>query len=90
MVTNKSKKKSLLALGTALMPTGITMLVKGNTIEGTILCAMALGAIMLYDQYDDRLKVPDGVDEETFKELASLGADGIKSLKDQYQETDSK
>ncbi|UBF23184.1 hypothetical protein M1M34_gp033 [Haloarcula tailed virus 2] len=77
-------KKTLLGVGTALMAPAITMLVRGQTLEGGILLAMSVGMVVLYDQLDDKAKaeMPSGVDEQTMKEIAELGAEGAEAVHD--------
>jgi hypothetical protein len=83
---NSSKKKTLLGLATTLMPTGITMLIQGNQYQGGILIALSVALMLAYDHYDDKVKVPEGIDRETFVQLSELGADGIKELVEQYRD----
>jgi hypothetical protein len=85
---NSSKKKTLLGLATTLMPTGITMFIQGNQYQGAILIAMAVALMLAYDHYDDKVKVPEGIDKETFVQLSELGADGIKDLVEKYRNRD--
>lgn len=67
------------------MPTGITMLIQGNQYQGGILIALSVVLMLAYDHYDDKVKVPEGIDRETFLQLSELGADGIKELVEQYR-----
>ena len=85
MKHNKTKK-TLLGVGTAVLAPAVTMLVQGNTVEGGLLMVIGVGMIVVYDHLDDKAKgnLPSGVDEETVKEIADLGADGIRTLKEQY------
>ena len=83
---NSKTKKTLLGVGTAVMAPAITMLVQGSHIEGGLLMCIGISMIIGYDYLDDKAKanLPSGIDEETVKELADLGADGIRTLKEQY------
>jgi len=83
MVTS-STKGGLLATGTALTASGITMLIEGTAIEGALLAVMGVGLLTAYEYFDNRMKgvpsLPDGVDEDTFVDLAER----LSELEDEH------
>jgi len=80
MVTS-STKGGLLATGTALTASGITMLIEGTAIEGALLAVIGVGLLTAYEYFDNRMKgvpsLPDGVDEQFFHTVAEETARAI-------------
>jgi len=85
-------KKGLLAIATSLLPTGATLLVKGQMYEGAILVALAAGLFIAYDVLDDRVKgkpqLPDGVSEETLRSLADITGEQLKKAIENSEQWD--
>ena len=77
----ETQKKGLLGTAVALLPTAAVMLQSGHLIEGSALTIMAVSLVVAYDFLDDMTKgtpqLPEGVDEEFFKEVAEHLADAV-------------
>ncbi|MDB9247437.1 hypothetical protein PN419_00250 [Halorubrum ezzemoulense] len=84
-------KKGLLSSGIAVISAAVPMLVNGTYLEGGILAVIGVGLVLAYDHLDDNVKgtpqLPEGVDEEWFKEVAAQLADEASNadLPDQLQ-----
>jgi len=70
---NKTKN-SLASIGVSLAPVAATFLVEGQLVEGVFLSLLCGGLIFGYTYLDDKSKsdltLPDGVDEDTFIDIA--------------------
>jgi len=79
-MSKKSKtKKSLLTIGTALLPSGISMIVNGSGIEGAILTALGAASVVGYDVLDDKTKevLLSGLDADALKDGAEEAAETV-------------
>lgn len=79
MKRNSATKKSLLAVGTSVTASGMSIMVNGRHIEGAILILAGIGMVLAYDHLDDKAKgrptLPEGIDEETVKSIAAALGD---------------
>ena len=70
---NKTKN-SLASIGVSLAPVAATFLVEGQLVEGGVLSVFCGALIFGYTYLDDKSKqqfsLPDGVDEDTFIDIA--------------------
>jgi len=86
---HSKKKKTLLGIAPSLAATGITLMVRGNTIEGAVLIGMSSLMLIIYDALNDRgyeiPEIPEGVDEKTFEEISEIVADRAKDYRDSQQ-----
>jgi len=73
---NTSKKKTLISLAVSLAPVGATFFGQGRYVEGAFVTAVTVVLILGYDRLDDKEKqsvtVPEGVDEDTIKDIAKI------------------
>jgi len=71
---NTTKKKTLLSVAVGLAPTAATFLGNGQYVEGGVLTLITVGLVLGYDALDDKekatVRLPDGVDENTFVDIA--------------------
>lgn len=88
MVQDKTKKKSLIAIGTTLLSGGLMAVNSGQTVEGALGALIGVVCILGYDYYDDRMKgtptLPEGVNQETLEQVATIGADQLTAMHEQY------
>ncbi|PHQ43956.1 hypothetical protein Z052_02105 [Halorubrum sp. C191] len=86
-MNTETKKKSLLAVGIAVISTAMPLLVEGVYLEGGILLAIGAGLVVGYDVLDDRMKgtpqLPAGIDEEYFRSVADYLADEARDPDDE-------
>ena len=76
---SETEKKTLLGTAVALIPVATTMFSNGQYIEGIVVTAMSVVLVLAYDRLDDNLKLPKGVDKETFVEIAEDVDDAVDS-----------
>lgn len=79
---NKTAKNGLLSIGTALVPAGMTMFVRGQHIEAGILVAMGVACVVGYSQLDDKDKntVLEYISEDKLKSLADDMAEQVNEI----------
>lgn len=79
-------KKSILAVGTALIPASTTLLASGEYVEGGLLMIVTAMLFVSYDYLDDRAKgvpeLPAGIDAEMIESVVEQIADDINNRRD--------
>lgn len=85
-MNTETRKKSLLAVGIAVISTAMPLLVDGVYLEGGIVAAIGVGLVVGYDVLDDRMKgtpqLPAGIDEAYFRTVADYLADEAHEFND--------